>query len=118
MNVSDGRVVSAQNTRVHDCDERLDTTAARHRCEQAGHTIDVRETPVWWIRYRADGRTRCVSAHAADRDVADALLRTLERPTIDAATPAAGRPSQAAGSFAAAAEALLGDYRMNGKKSL
>jgi len=40
------------------CDLRLDTTAARRRCEAAGHPIEVREQRIWWIKYRVRGTLR------------------------------------------------------------
>jgi hypothetical protein len=99
------------------CRQRLDTTAARHRCEAAGHAIETRDAPVWWIRYHAEGRLRCVSTHTTDRAVADALLRDYE-PQLETrcAVPITGEGSP--GSFAASADVLLGDYRMNGKRSV
>ena len=98
------------------CDQRLDTTAARHACETAGHAIHVREQRIWWIKYAVGGRLHHVSSGSADRIVAEALLQAREGGTA----PTAPSTSVATGScpFAEAAAELVADYRMNAKRSL
>ena len=61
------------------CERRLDTTAARKACEASGHSIEIREQPVWWIKYQVNGRPVCVSSgrktpDRADNSVSRALL--------------------------------------------
>jgi integrase len=97
------------------CDARLDTTAARRRCERARHAIIVREQRIWWIKFHAEGRQQCVSSRSADKAVAEALLRDKEgAPPLPVTSP----PTDGAISFADAADDLLNDYRMNRRRSL
>src|SRR5262249_12719906 len=97
------------------CDQRLDTSVARRTCEAGGHVIQLAETPIWWIRYQANGREHRVSARSADRAVAQALLDRLAparpQPVFG---PTAGRTDE----FNAAADALIAEYQLNGKRSL
>ena len=97
------------------CDQRLDTTAARGACAAAGHRIAVRAQRIWWITYRAGDLLRSESARSEDRAVAEALLHARAgRAVVPAptASPAGSCP------FAAAADDLVADYRMNAKRSL
>jgi integrase len=96
------------------CEERLDTTAQRRRCETAGHAITIREQSIWWIRYQVDGRVQCVTTRSTDRAIAEHLLRTR---AIPCAVPVVVPPAAPLG-FDEAVEDLLADYRMNGKRSL
>ena len=112
------------------CDFRLDTTAARRRCEDAGHPIDVREQRIWWIKYRVGGKLRCETSGSADPAVAEALLRTrvgegvpaIARTPVASAPAASAEPAPDAGTasatFADAAQDLLNDYAMNRRRSL
>src|SRR5262249_8204336 len=98
------------------CRQRLDTTGARRACEHAGHRVERVETPTWWIRYQADGREYRVSARSADRAVAESLLQTLER---DRPVPAMAQTAPSCdGDFNTAADALMAEYALNGKRSL
>jgi integrase len=112
------------------CDLRLDTTAARRRCEVAGHPIDVRQQGIWWIKYRVDGTLRCETSGSADHTVAETLLRRREgnrvpsiaSTPVDSAPAAPIEPAPEAGTaivtFADAAQDLLNDYAMNRRRSL
>jgi site-specific recombinase XerD len=98
------------------CEARLDTTAAWRSCARRRHPIEVREQSVWWIRYRVNGRTLCLSSRSGDRSVAEGLLRAREGTTED---PALSAPVVTAGvTFDDAADDVIADYRMNGKRSL
>jgi integrase len=97
------------------CDQRLDTTAARHACEAANHAIDVREQRIWWITYDADGRRQSVSSHSEDRRVADDLLKARERHARQAVPASA---PQGLVTFDDAADDIVADYQMNKKRSL
>jgi integrase len=97
------------------CARRLDTTAARRRCEVAGHTIEIREQGPWWIRYAVAGKLQCVSSESTKRSDAVRLLKEREGDV------AKGLPITAdVGKirFEEAAEDLLTDYRINHKRSL
>ena len=112
------------------CDLRLDTTAARRRCEAAGHPIDARQQGIWWIKYRVDGTVRCETSGSADHTVAETLLRQREgnrvpsiaSTPVDSAPAAPAEPVPEAGTvsaaFADAAQDLLNDYAMNRRRSL
>src|SRR5215467_7205924 len=112
------------------CDLRLDTTAARRRCEAAGHPIDVREQGIWWIKYRVGGTLQCETSGSADHTVAEALLRirvgeglpsVASIPAASALAAPAELPSEARTAimtFADAAQDLLNDYAMNRRRSL
>jgi hypothetical protein len=96
------------------CDRRLDTIAARHACEAAGHAIQVREQGPWWIRYSVNGRLQCLSAESDRKGDAKRLLKAREGDV------AKGMPITAAVGtirFDEAAEDLLTDYRLNQKRS-
>jgi integrase len=109
------------------CDLRLDTTAARRRCEAARHSIDLREQRIWWIKYRVGGTLHCETSGSADHTVAEALLRTRVGEGIPsiAGTPASAAPAEptpaggtVSATFADAAHDLLNDYAMNRRRSL
>ena len=112
------------------CDLRLDTTTARGRCERAGHSIQIHEQRVWWIKYRVDGRLQCETSRSADRAVAEVMLRQrevkgplaitslpLESKPVTLATPIAD-PTSTTATFGSAAQDLLNDYVMNRRRSL
>jgi integrase len=99
------------------CRRRLDTTAARRGCEAAGHVIQLVETPTWWIRYQVDGREQRVSARSADRSVAESLLHTLAGD--HAVREVVGQTARSVvGDFNSAADALIAEYALNGRRSL
>ena len=97
------------------CDVRLDTTAAWRACARRRHPIEIREQSIWWLRYRIDGRTVCVTSGSADRSVAEAQLRAREHPTDAPPPPEIVKTGI---TFADAADDLVEDFRMNGKRSL
>jgi integrase len=60
------------------CRERLLTTAAKRRCEKAGHTLKERVSPIWWYAFKTkDGWQRHSSKSQAKID-AQRLLRDKE----------------------------------------
>jgi integrase len=97
------------------CARRLDTIADRQACEAAGHSIQVREQPIWWIKYQVGSRPQCVSSGSDKKRVAEDLLKEREGDVVKgvAFTARVGRVR-----FEEAAEDLLNDYRTNGKRSL
>src|SRR5262245_46221110 len=97
------------------CNHRLDTRAARLACQAADHAVDIREQPIWWIKYQMAGRPQCVSSRSDKKRVAENLLKTYEADVIRGIpiTAAVGRVT-----FQEASEDLLSDYRMNGRRSL
>jgi integrase len=97
------------------CDARLDTVVARQTCERAGHAIDLREQPIWWIKYQVGGRPQCVSSGSTKKRVAEDLLKEREGDVVRgvAVTAQVGKIR-----FDEAATDLLTDYRINGKRSL
>jgi integrase len=97
------------------CDQRLDTTAARHACEAAAHSIAIREQPIWWIKYQVGGRPQCLSSRSYKKRVAEDLLKAREGEVVR------GLPSTAQvgkATFVEAADDLLNEYRTNGRRSL
>src|SRR3954471_16300777 len=97
------------------CDQRLDTTAVRRACEAAGHAIDIRELPIWWIKYQVGGRPQCVSSGSDKKKVAEDLLKEREGDVVKgiAFTAQVGKVR-----YEEAAEDLLNDYRTNARRSL
>ena len=97
------------------CKRRLDRTADQEACRVAGHTIETRKLPTWWIQYRVSGRVQCESSRSKKRADAVDLLKRREGDVVR------GLPVTAKiGQFRVdeAAEDLLNDYRTNGKRSL
>jgi integrase len=97
------------------CGERLDTIAARQACKAAGHAIEIREQPIWWIKYQVGGRPQCVSSGSDKKKVAEDLLKDREGDVVK------GMPITAQVGkirFEEAADDLLNDYRTNKKRSL
>jgi integrase len=97
------------------CDRRLDTTALRHACEAAGHAIEIRELPIWWIKYQVGGHPQCVSSGSEKKRIAEDLLKEREGDVVR------GVPSTAQVGkirFEEAAEDYLNEYRTNRRRSL
>src|SRR4051812_25449734 len=110
-----GSVYRRQVRFCRPCDQRLDTTAARRECEAAGHTIEIRELPTWWIKYQVGGRPQCVSSGSDKKRVAEDLLKEREGEVVR------GLPSTAQVGkvrFDEAAEDYLNEYRTNRRLSL
>ncbi len=97
------------------CDRRLDTTAARQACEEAGHPIDIRDQGPWWIKYQVGGRPQCVSSGSEKKADAKRLLKAREGDVVRGVpiTAPVGR-----GTFAEAAADLITDYTTNGRRSV
>jgi integrase len=97
------------------CDRRLDTTATQRACQTAGHTIRIREQPIWWIKYQVAGRPQCVSSESTKKSVAEQLLKEREGDAVKGlpVTADVGKIK-----FDEAAADLLNDYRVNKRRSL
>ena len=97
------------------CSRRLDKIADRHVCEAAGHSIEIREQPIWWIKYHIGGRPQCVSSGSNKKGVAQDLLKEREGDVVKGVpvTAKVGRVK-----FEDAAQDLINDYTTNGKRSL
>jgi integrase len=97
------------------CDSRLSRTADRKACEAAGHAIEIRELPTWWIKYSVDGRPQSISAETENKTEAKNLLKQREGKVADG-VPITAKVGKLR--FEEATEDLLNDYRTNGKRSL
>jgi integrase len=97
------------------CDRRLDTTAAQQACAAAGHAIERRDQPIWWVRYQVHGRPQCVSSHSTKKDDAKKLLREREH-LADTGAPIAAHVGRV--TFEDAAADLITDYTTNQRRSL
>ena len=95
--------------------KRLRTTADREACKAAGHVIEERQSPVWWVKYRRAGKSYAESSGSELKGKAKELLQKREGDIVDgkAVTPKIGKML-----FAEAAEDVINDYRTNGKRSL
>lgn len=110
-----GSVYRRQVRTCTTCRRRLDTTAARRRCEASGHVIDVRPQGPWWMRYSVRGRLHCASTDSHSKSEALRLLKLREHNIVKT------RPLPVDVidvRFEDAAEDLLTDYRTNQKRSL
>jgi integrase len=97
------------------CHRRLDTTAAWTACESAGHDVEIREQPIWWVKYHVGGRPQQVSSNSTKKEDAKKLLREREH-LVDqgaAITADVGKLR-----FDDAADDLVNDFKSNKKKSL
>ena len=97
------------------CRRRLDTTAARRACEAADHAIEIRQQPIWWIKYQVGGRPQCVSSGSDKKGVAQDLLKTREGDVVKG-VPVTAQVGKIR--FEDAADDLLNEYRTNGRRSL
>src|SRR5713226_9024765 len=97
------------------CARRLDTRAALHACTTAGHIIEARDQPIWWIKYQVGGRPQCVSSHSERKEDAKRLLKTREGDVVNGVpiTAHVGRIT-----FEDAAADLLTDYTTNRRRSV
>ena len=103
------------------CNKRLDRTADRKACQTAGHTVEQRQSPTWWIKYRRAGKDYSESARTTNhkdsgklKKDAIALLQKREGDIVDGkpVTNKIGRVK-----FEDAAKDLLADYIANKKRS-
>ena len=94
---------------------RLARKADRAACETAGHAIEVRQSPVWWIKYVRGGKAYAESSESKLKGEAKALLQQREGDIAHGkpVTPKIGRLK-----YEEAATDLLNDYRTNQKRSL
>jgi integrase len=94
---------------------RLRTTADRTACQAAGHAVEERESPVWWVYYSRSGRGFNESSGSERKADAKALLVTREGDIARGkpVTPKVGKTT-----FQEAADDLLTDFRVNRRRSL
>lgn len=94
--------------------KRLRTTADREACKDAGHVIEERESPVYWVKYRRAGKSYAESSGSERKADARTLLQKREGDIVDGkpVTPKIGKMS-----FEDAAADMLADYTTNGKRS-
>src|SRR5690349_17075440 len=97
------------------CPRRLARTADREACIAAGHEIEDRKSPIWWIKWARAGKSYAESSGSEKKGDAKKLLQQREGDVSKgiAVTPKVGRVM-----FEEAATDLLNDYRTNGKRSL
>lgn len=93
---------------------RLARAADRRACEAAGHTIEDRKSPIYWVKYSRGGKSYAESSESKLKGDAKRLLQRLEGDIVRGKpiTPRIGRLR-----FEDAAKDLLADYTTNGKKS-
>ena len=97
------------------CNRRLDRTADQVACRAAGHAIETRKLPVWWIQYRFAGRVQCESSRSRKHADAVDLLKRREGDVVRG-LPVTTKVGQLR--IDEAADDLLNDYRTNGKRTL
>jgi integrase len=97
------------------CHRRLDTTAARQRCEAAGHAIVIRDQGPWWIKYQLNGRPVCVSTGSDKHEKAKSLLK-LREGEVEKGLPISADVNRI--TFDEAAKDLITDYLTNKRRSL
>jgi integrase len=93
---------------------KLAKTADRKACEAAGHTVETRESPIYWIKYTRAGKSYFESSGSTLKGIAKATLQKREGDIVDGkpVTSKIGRVT-----FEDAAKDLLTDYTTNGKRS-
>ena len=84
-------------------------------CRVAGHAVETRKLPIYWIQYRVAGRVQCESSRSKKRADAVDLLKRREGDVVRG-LPVTTKVGQLR--LEEAAEDLLNDYRTNGKRSL
>ncbi len=101
------------------CNKRLDRTADRKACEAAGHTVEKRQSPVYWISYRRAGKSYAESVKSPTCDGTrkkDAVALLVEREgDIGRGKPVT--PKMGKLTFEDAAADLLAEYKSFGRKS-
>jgi hypothetical protein len=83
-------------------------------CREAGHVIDVRVAPIYWIKYSRNGKAYAESSESTLHGVAKRLLRRREG-DIEAGKRVTNKIGRL--TFDDAAKDLLADYTTNGKRS-
>jgi integrase len=97
------------------CNRRLGNRTALKRCESAGHKVELRTQPIWWIKYFRDGRAHFESAYTDKKGEALKLLR-LREGDIAKGVPVSPKVSRL--TYDEAAEDIVNDYKVNAKRSL
>ena len=97
------------------CNRRLDRTADQEACRGAGHAVETRKLPIYWIQYRVAGRVQCESSRSKKRADAVDLLKRREGDVVRG-LPVTTKVGQLR--LDEAADDLLTDYRINGKRTL
>ena len=97
------------------CARRLDTRVALRACTAAGHAVEDRGRPIWWIKYQVGGRPQCVSSHSERKEDAKRLLKTREGDVVRGVPITA---SVGLVTFEDAAHDLINDCTTNRRRSL
>src|SRR3954470_9731214 len=94
--------------------QHLAKTADRQACEAAGHAIEKRQSPVYWVKYTRAGKSYNESSGSERKSDARTLLQEREGDIVRGkpVTPKIGKVT-----FEDAAADLLADYTTNGKRS-
>lgn len=94
--------------------KRLARAADRRECEAAGHTIEERTSPVYWIKYSRGGKSYAQSSGSKLKGDAKKLLQVVEGDIAHGkpVTPKIGKFT-----FENGAKDLLLDYSNNGRRS-
>jgi integrase len=97
------------------CQKRLDKTAGRKACETAGHIVEERQSPVYWVKYTRAGKGYAESSGSDRKKDAVALLQDREGDIVRGkpVTPKMGRTT-----FEDASADILADYTTNDKRSV
>ncbi len=106
-----GSIFRRTSTICTTCNERLQTTAAKDRCESAGHKLKERVSPIWWIGYKSKDGWRYESSKSTAKVDAQRMLRDKEG-AVDRGHYA-GRWT-----FEDAKKAVLNDYKVNERRSI
>jgi integrase len=92
------------------CNRRLDKTVQQEACSAAGHEIEVRELPTFWIKYYENGKPKYESTKSEKKKEAEKLLRKREK-AVDDGIPI--DPKRGLIRFDEAVELLLTDFTLN-----
>src|SRR5215831_20179642 len=85
--------------------------ADRERCEAAGHTLETRVSPIWWIGYKTKDGWQYETTRSTARIDAQRMLRDKEGAVDKGTLP--GRFS-----FEDAKKAALLEYKVNRRRSM
>jgi integrase len=110
-----GTVYQRQRKYCRTCARRLDDTAEWKDCEAAGHKVELRTEPIWWIKYHRDGRAHYETANTDKKAEALKLLK-LREGDIAKGIPVSAKISRLL--FEEAADDIVNDHKVNAKRSL
>jgi len=110
-----GCIYKRVEKRCTTCKKRIARTADRKVCEAAGHKIEARQSPVYWIKYTRAKKSYSESSESPIKRIAKELLQRREGDIVGGkhVTPKIDKLV-----FEDAVKDLLADYSTNGKRSL